>query len=92
MLAVYQTGVEYHFYHALALVLLGLFVAQGAPADPPATARAAAWCFVAGVAIFSGSLYLMTLTGARWLGAITPIGGLSFVAGWLLFAWAAVSR
>ena len=70
---VWNKAVLYHFIHALALFALGLF---------GATNRAAAWLFVAGIIIFSGSLYLMALTNTRWLGAITPIGGLCFLAGW----------
>lgn len=88
-LVIFETGVRYHFYHAIALVLVGIF----AIATPGATGiAAAAWCFVAGIAIFSGSLYVMTLTGMRWLGAITPLGGVAFIVGWVLFARAALSR
>ncbi|HJT80637.1 MAG TPA: DUF423 domain-containing protein, partial [Chthoniobacterales bacterium] len=65
----------YHFIHAIALFALGLF---------GATSRGAVWLFVAGIVIFSGSLYFMALTNWRWLGAVTPIGGLCFLAGW---AW-----
>ena len=86
-LQVFETGVRYHFYHALALVLVGVF---GLATSTGATG--AAWSFVAGIAIFSGSLYVMTLTGMRWLGAITPIGGVAFIVGWVLFARAALSR
>ena len=71
LLAVFETGVRYHMYHALALLAVGWQVDRGG--SP--LAAAAGWLFVAGIAIFSGSLYAMTLTGARWLGAITPIGG-----------------
>jgi uncharacterized membrane protein YgdD (TMEM256/DUF423 family) len=93
-LAIYEVGVRYHFYHAIALVLVGLFAAQqeasrGAPAPG---AGAAAWSFVVGIAVFSGSLYVLTLTGMRWLGAITPIGGVAFIVGWALFARAALAR
>jgi uncharacterized membrane protein YgdD (TMEM256/DUF423 family) len=76
MMAVFETGVRYHVYHALALIALG--AARGPDR--------AGWCFVAGIAVFSGSLYLLALTGERKLGMITPIGGLLFLAGWLLFA------
>jgi uncharacterized membrane protein YgdD (TMEM256/DUF423 family) len=72
---VWNKAVLYHFIHALALFALGLF---------GATNRATAWLFVVGIIIFSGSLYLMAVTNTRWLGAITPIGGLCFLAGW---AW-----
>lgn len=91
MLAIFETGVRYHFYHAIALVLVGLFAMRaGPPSMPPAGSTAAAWCFVAGIVIFSGSLYLLVLSGQRWLGAVTPIGGLAFIAGWILFARAAL--
>jgi uncharacterized membrane protein YgdD (TMEM256/DUF423 family) len=86
-LQVFETGVRYHFYHALALVLVGVFALATSTG-----ATGAAWSFVAGIAIFSGSLYVMTLTGVRWLGAITPIGGVAFIVGWVLFARAALSR
>ncbi len=79
LLAVFETGVRYHFYHALAL----LAVAWAASRWPGAWPTAAGWLFVAGIVVFSGSLYAMTFTGARWLGAITPIGGVCFIAGWI---------
>jgi uncharacterized membrane protein YgdD (TMEM256/DUF423 family) len=80
MLAVFETGVRYQMYHALALVAIGLGFArlQGR------TAAAAAWLFVAGTVLFSGSLYTLTLTGTRWWGAVTPLGGVAFLAGWAL--------
>lgn len=79
LMAVYQTGVEYHFYHTLALlgvgVLLHLF--------PQTTAfKLSGWMMVAGMVVFSGSLYLLAITGTRWLGAITPIGGIAFLLAW----------
>jgi uncharacterized membrane protein YgdD (TMEM256/DUF423 family) len=80
---IFEVGVRYHFYHALAL-----FAVAWASTRWPGTAiTAAGWLFLAGTIIFSGSLYLLSLTGARWLGAITPIGGLAFLLGWLLLAW-----
>lgn len=87
MLAIYETAVQYQFYHALALVGLGLFAAQR---GDDAGVLPAAWCFGLGIVFFSGSLYVLVLTGTKWLGAITPIGGLAFIAGWALFAWAAL--
>ena len=84
LLDVFETGVRYHMYHALALLALGL--AQARSATP--LLGAAAWLFLAGIVVFSGSLYLMTLTGARWLGAITPLGGLAFLLGWAAAALA----
>lgn len=74
MLAVFETGVKYQIYHALALLLLA---ALRGP-------NKAAWCFSAGIVIFSGSLYILALTGVRKWGAVTPIGGLLFLAGWLI--------
>lgn len=86
MLQIWETAVRYHMYHALALVGLGLFVDR----HPGGPARVAAALWIVGVAIFSGTLYAMTLTGARWLGAITPIGGVGLIAGWIAFALAVI--
>ncbi len=86
LLAVYHTAVEYQFLHAFALILLGLFVAARGESSGTTVA---AWAFGCGIAVFSGSLYLMAATGVRWLGAITPFGGVAFLVGWALFAWAA---
>ena len=86
MAAVWQTAVQYHGWHALALLAVGLVLIQ----RPDAAAVAVAgWLFVAGVALFSGSLYLLALTDTRALGAITPVGGAAFLAGWAAFAWGA---
>ncbi|MGH2351777.1 MAG: DUF423 domain-containing protein [Chloroflexota bacterium] len=85
LLAIFETGVRYHVYHALAL----LAAAYAAGRWPGAAAGAAGWLFVAGTILFSGSLYLLSITGTRWLGAITPFGGLAFIAGWLALFWAA---
>lgn len=82
MLAVFETGVRYHLIHALGL----LAVAWAAARWPGAWAGAAGWLFVAGIVVFSGSLYLLVMTGARWLGAVTPIGGLCLIAGWAVLA------
>ena len=78
MLAVFETGVRYQMYHALALLL----VAALAPHMPGKAMAVAGWLFIAGIAIFSGSLYLLSVTGVTVLGAITPIGGVAFLAGW----------
>ena len=83
MFNVFEVGVRYHMYHALAL----LAVAWASTRWPGTTVTAAGWLFLVGTVIFSGSLYLLSLTGLRWLGAITPIGGLAFLIGWLLLAW-----
>lgn len=82
LLAIFETGVRYHMYHALALLAVGLAAAR----TGGALSTAAGWCFLAGITIFSGSLYLMTLTGARWLGAITPVGGALLIVGWAVLA------
>jgi uncharacterized membrane protein YgdD (TMEM256/DUF423 family) len=87
LLAVFEVGVRYQMYHALAL----LAVAWATTQWPGPAVMAGGWLFVAGTVIFSGSLYVLALTGARWLGAITPIGGLAFLAGWTCLAWAALS-
>ncbi len=85
LLDVFETGVRYQMYHALAL----LGVAWAVGRWPGSTASWAGWLFAAGTVIFSGSLYVLSLTGQRWLGAITPVGGITLLAGWLLLAWAA---
>lgn len=86
LLSVFETGVRYHIYHALALLAVGLAASRWT--SP--LFGASGWLFVGGILIFSGSLYLMTFTGARWLGAVTPVGGLAFIAGWALLAVAAL--
>lgn len=80
----FQTAAEYHMYHALGLVAVGI-AAANAPRSQTGH-RVAAWCFVLGIALFSGSLYVLVLTGHRWLGAITPVGGTLMIAGWVAFA------
>ena len=82
LLATFETGARYQMYHALALLTVG-WISR--------TARGlwllwAGWSFVAGIVLFSGSLYLLALTGTRWLGAVTPVGGLAFMMGWAAFA------
>ena len=84
MLAIFETGVRYHMYHALAL----LAVAWAASHWPGSKANVAGWAFIFGIIIFSGSLYVLSTTGIRWLGAITPIGGVGFLIGWILLVWA----
>lgn len=80
MLQTYKTGVEYHFYHALGLLLIGVL----AVTIPSTLLKWSAICLTAGIVLFSGSLYVLSISGIKWLGAITPFGGLSFIAGWLL--------
>ena len=81
-LAVFETGARYQMYHALAL----LAVAWAASRWPGPSVTAAGWLFVAGTILFSGSLYALALSGIRWLGAITPLGGVAFLAGWACLA------
>ena len=83
MFNIFEVGVRYHMYHALAL----LAVAWASSRWPGTSVTAAGWLFLVGTVIFSGSLYFLSLTGLRWLGAITPIGGAAFLLGWLLLAW-----
>lgn len=78
----YNLAVEYQFYHALALLLVGL----AAQHEPSRLLRAAAWCFAGGILVFSGSLYILSVFDIPVLGAITPIGGTAFIAGWLMLA------
>ena len=86
-LPAYKTGVEYHFYHALGLILVGL-AAFHLPES--SYLKGAGWAMLAGIVLFSGSLYLLALTGLRWFGAITPLGGVAFIVAWGLFAAAAI--
>src|SRR3990172_7003772 len=80
MFNIFEVGVRYHMYHALAL----LAVAWACTRWPAILIALSGWLFIAGIIIFSGSLYILSLTGIRWLGAITPIGGCAFIAGWAL--------
>lgn len=82
MLTVFETGVRYHFYHALALFV----VAWLSKIHPDSFVTAAGWAFVFGILVFSGSLYVLSISGVRWWGAITPIGGIVFLLGWLALA------
>ena|SRR5579863_6230525 len=84
-LSVYEKAVFYHFIHALGILIVSILPKTGT--FPEAGADAVCWFLLAGIAIFCGSLYLLAVTGNRMLGAITPIGGLSFIVGWLLLAW-----
>lgn len=83
LLDVFETGVRYHMYHALALLAVAWAVARW----PLAGIAAAGWLFVAGTLLFSGSLYVLALSGARWLGAVTPLVGVAFILGWVVLAW-----
>ena len=83
LLDVFQTGVQYHMYHALALLGVGILMLHF-PAQ--ALLRYSALAFTIGLLLFSGSLYALSLSGIRWLGAITPLGGIGFLTGWALLA------
>lgn len=82
----FETGAKYQMYHALALVALAAL----GPRLAQSAGGLTGWLWLAGVMLFSGSLYLMAFTGMRWLGAVTPLGGVCFLAGWALLAWDAV--
>ncbi len=87
-LEIFETGVRYQMYHALALFA----VAWAATRWPEANTTLAGWAFVVGILIFSGSLYLLVGTGARWLGAITPLGGVALLLGWATLALGILRR
>ena len=87
MQAIWHTAVQYQFYHALALLAVGLLARQGMTGAGVATATV---CFAVGTLIFSGSLYVLAFSGIRWLGAITPIGGVLLIVGWAALLWSIV--
>ena len=80
-LDIFETGARYHMYHALAMILCGVIATR--------SATTAGWVLQAGIVVFSGSLYALSLSGVKALGAITPLGGLAFLVGWALLAWGA---
>jgi uncharacterized membrane protein YgdD (TMEM256/DUF423 family) len=85
-MAVYQTAVQYHFWHALGLLAVGVLLVQ----RPEGGALVvAAWLLIAGLILFCGSLYALALTGVRGWGAVAPVGGVAFLAAWATLAWAA---
>jgi len=86
-LATFETGVRYQMYHAFALLVVAGALARW---EGAMTAVAAGWMFVAGIVLFSGSLYVLVTTGPRWMGAVTPLGGVAFLVGWALLAWTAL--
>jgi uncharacterized membrane protein YgdD (TMEM256/DUF423 family) len=87
-LATFETGVQYHMFHTLALLGLALLAMQ---APESRLLSSAAWLFLGGIILFSGSLYVLAISGISWLGAITPLGGLGFLAGWGCLVWFAAS-
>ena len=88
-LAIFETGSKYQMYHALALLAIGLLISRSEVA--PTLLNTAGFAFIAGVVLFSGSLYVLSLSGIKWLGAITPLGGVAFLVGWGCLAVAAWS-
>ncbi|HRK34028.1 MAG TPA: DUF423 domain-containing protein [Candidatus Hydrogenedentes bacterium] len=88
LLVVFEVGVRYHMYHAIAMLAVAVFAAESR--NRWFGRACSAW--LVGIVIFSGSLYLMTFTGMRWLGAITPIGGVALIVGWCLVIRAGLSR
>ena len=85
-LAVFETGVRYQLLHAIALVLVGVLIVR----RPTRLTTAAGWCFTLGIVLFSGSLYVLSLTGTTAVGVVTPLGGLFFLGGWACLALAEV--
>lgn len=82
-LDIFETAVRYQMYHALALLAVSWVASQW----PGTSVLVAGWSFVGGVLVFSGSLYLLVFSGARWWGAVTPVGGVALLAGWAALAW-----
>jgi len=89
LLNTFQTGVQYHMYHALALLGIGLMMLNFSASN---LLRISAYLMMSGIILFSGSLYLLSITGIRWLGAITPLGGLCFLTAWALIVWFAAKQ
>lgn len=88
MLGVFETAVRYQMYHALGLCLIAWLSER----DPNLPVSGVGWLFAIGTVLFSGSLYLLSLSGIRWVGALTPFGGAAFIAGWALLAWSAARK
>lgn len=86
MLSIYQTGVHYHMIHALGLIMVAILSSK---LPPSSWVNGAGWLLMIGIVLFSGSLYVLSITGIRVLGAITPLGGVAFLIGWLFLAIAA---
>lgn len=84
LLEAYETGVRYQFYHTLALIALAVLLSRP---GAPAALTVAGWCFIGGMTLFSGSLYLLATCGWKWLGPVTPLGGLVLIVGWACFTY-----
>lgn len=89
LLNAFHTGVEYQMYHALALILVGVIMYLQ---PDNSLLKWGGYCFIAGILLFSGSLYGLSLTGMKFFGPITPLGGLAFIAGWLILAYALFTK
>ncbi|GLS27132.1 DUF423 domain-containing protein [Marinibactrum halimedae] len=88
LLSAYQTAVQYQFYHLLALALVGVMASIPHKNENPLSLWISGWCFTVGIALFCGSLYGLALGAPRWIGPITPVGGLCFILGWVsLIYW-----
>lgn len=83
MLNIFEVGVRYHMYHALGLLAVSWAISRW----PESNLIAAGWAFIVGIVIFSGSLYILSIFGVRWLGAVTPLGGIAFLIGWAILVW-----
>jgi uncharacterized membrane protein YgdD (TMEM256/DUF423 family) len=83
MLNIFEVGVRYHMYHALGLMAVAWAIGRW----PDRNLNPAGWAFLVGIVVFSGSLYLLSLTGMRWVGVITPLGGIAFLIGWAILIW-----
>ncbi len=90
MMDIYKTAVLYHFLHALGMLIVSMLPKTGTLSE--SGAGAVCWLLLAGILIFCGSLYLLAITGTRVLGAITPFGGVAFIAAWLVLAWKLIRR
>lgn len=87
----FETAVTYQFFHSIAVCIVAVLLrSTDAPIAAPGTAAFAGYAFVAGIVLFSGSLYVLSLGGPRWFGPVTPIGGVAFIAGWIALAVAAL--
>lgn len=91
-MGIYQTGVQYHMSHALAILLAAFLADRLKGSRGELDAVRAGWCFAAGILLFSGSLYLLAVSGIKQLGAVTPLGGVAFLVGWGLLAGAAMRK
>jgi uncharacterized membrane protein YgdD (TMEM256/DUF423 family) len=87
MLEIFRTGIRYHILHALGLILIGIL---GFWMQKPALLQWAGWLILAGIVLFSGTLYMLSISGIRWFGAVTPFGGICFLAGWILVTVSAI--